>query len=82
MCARCMVHSRPIATWAMCGRDAASALRLQARPGDVAVQGLVELAEISGSDTFVHAATPWGELVAQITGVHYLELGRDRKSVV
>lgn len=53
----------------------ASALRLQARPGDVAVQGLVELAEISGSDTFVHAATPWGELVAQITGVHYLELG-------
>ena len=53
----------------------ASALRLQARPGDVVVQGLVELAEISGSDTFVHAATPWGELVAQITGVHYLELG-------
>ncbi|UJB65445.1 ABC transporter ATP-binding protein [Acidovorax sp. YS12] len=53
----------------------ASALRLHARPGDVAVQGTVELAEISGSDTFVHAATPWGELVAQITGVHYLELG-------
>jgi glycerol transport system ATP-binding protein len=53
----------------------ASALRLQARPGDMAVQGVVELAEISGSDTFVHAATPWGELVAQVTGVHYLELG-------
>ncbi|QNP57988.1 ABC transporter ATP-binding protein [Paenacidovorax monticola] len=53
----------------------ASALRLQARPGDVAVHGVVELAEISGSDTFVHAATPWGELVAQITGVNYLELG-------
>ena len=53
----------------------ASALRLQARPGDVAVQGVVELAEISGSDTFVHAATPWGELVAQLTGVHYQELG-------
>ncbi|WP_284413668.1 ABC transporter ATP-binding protein [Acidovorax sp. SUPP2539] len=53
----------------------ASALRLQARPGDVAVGGTVELAEISGSDTFVHAHTPWGELVAQVTGVHYFDLG-------
>ena len=53
----------------------ASALRVQARPGDVEVQGVVELAEISGSDTFVHAATPWGDLVAQLTGVHYFELG-------
>ena len=53
----------------------ASALRLHARPGDAQVPGVVELAEISGSDTFVHAATPWGPLVAQITGVHYLELG-------
>ncbi len=38
----------------------ASALRVQARPGDVAVLGKVELAEISGSDTFVHATTPRG----------------------
>jgi glycerol transport system ATP-binding protein len=53
----------------------ASALRLQARPGDLALQGRVELAEISGSDTFVHASTPWGELVAQVTGVHHLDLG-------
>ena len=53
----------------------ASALRLQARPGDVAVSGVVELAEISGSDTFVHVRSPWGELIAQITGVHYLALG-------
>ena len=53
----------------------ASALREQARPGDVSVAGVVELAEISGSDTFMHAATPWGELVAQLTGVHYFELG-------
>ncbi len=53
----------------------ASALRVQARPGDVEVQGVVELAEISGSDTFVHVDTPWGELVAQLTGVHYFELG-------
>ena len=53
----------------------ASALRVHARPGDVSVSGVVELAEISGSDTFVHAHTPWGELVAQLTGVHYFELG-------
>ena len=53
----------------------ASALRVQSRPGDVEVQGVVELAEISGSDTFVHVDTPWGELVAQLTGVHYFELG-------
>ncbi len=53
----------------------ASALRVQARPGDVGVNGTVELAEISGSDTFVHASTPWGDLVAQLTGVHYFELG-------
>ena len=53
----------------------ASALRLQARPGDLALQGRVELAEISGSDTFVHVDTPWGELVAQVTGVHHLALG-------
>jgi glycerol transport system ATP-binding protein len=53
----------------------ASALRVQERPGDVALNGHVELAEISGSDTFVHVATPIGELVAQLTGVHYFELG-------
>jgi glycerol transport system ATP-binding protein len=53
----------------------ASALRVHARPGDVSVSGTVELAEISGSDTFVHASTPWGDLVAQLTGVHYFELG-------
>ncbi|MBY0408560.1 MAG: ABC transporter ATP-binding protein [Burkholderiaceae bacterium] len=53
----------------------ASALRVNSRPGDVSVNGLVELAEISGSDTFVHARTPWGDLVAQLTGVHYFELG-------
>ncbi|MBS0507921.1 MAG: ABC transporter ATP-binding protein [Proteobacteria bacterium] len=53
----------------------ASALRLQGQPGDMAVPARVELSEISGSDTFVHADTPWGGLVAQITGVNYLELG-------
>ena len=37
--------------------------------------GKVELAEISGSDTFLHASTSVGELVAQLTGVHHFELG-------
>jgi glycerol transport system ATP-binding protein len=41
----------------------------------VALTGSVELAEISGSDTFVHVATPVGELVAQLTGVHQFALG-------
>jgi glycerol transport system ATP-binding protein len=53
----------------------ASALRVRARDGDVALPGSVELAEISGSDTFVHVHTAVGELVAQLTGVHDFELG-------
>ena len=53
----------------------ASALRVQARPGDVTLPGTVELAEISGSDTFVHVATSVGEVVAQLTGVHDFGLG-------
>jgi glycerol transport system ATP-binding protein len=53
----------------------AGALRVRAREGDVALPGHVELAEISGSDTFVHARTAAGPLVAQLTGVHYFDLG-------
>ena len=53
----------------------ANALRVQRREGDVALPGRVELAEISGSDTFVHADTGVGELVAQLSGVHDFELG-------
>ena len=53
----------------------ASALRVTPRAGDVALPGQVELAEISGSDTFVHVATAVGELVAQLTGVHQFKLG-------
>jgi glycerol transport system ATP-binding protein len=45
------------------------------RDGDVALPGRVQLAEISGSDTFVHVHTAVGELVWQITGVRYFELG-------
>ena len=37
--------------------------------------GTVELAEIAGSDTFVHVSTGVGELVAQLTGVHDLQIG-------
>jgi glycerol transport system ATP-binding protein len=53
----------------------ASALRVHPQQGDVALPGKVELAEISGSDTFVHVHTLVGELVAQLTGVHYFDLG-------
>ncbi len=53
----------------------ASALRVAPRPGDLALPGQVELAEISGSDTFVHVATPAGELICQLTGVHFFDLG-------
>jgi glycerol transport system ATP-binding protein len=53
----------------------ASALRLQAHDGDVPLSGAVELAEISGSDTFVHLATSTAEVVAQLTGVHFFDLG-------
>ena len=53
----------------------ASTLRVQERAGDVPLAGTVGLAEISGSDTFVHAHTAVGNLVAQLVGVHYFELG-------
>jgi glycerol transport system ATP-binding protein len=53
----------------------AGALRVQQRAGDLALPGQVELAEISGSDTFVHVHTQIGEMVAQLTGVHVFSLG-------
>ncbi len=53
----------------------AAALRVEQRPGDVAIPGRVELAEISGSDTFVHVDTAVGGLVAQLPGVHAFGLG-------
>jgi glycerol transport system ATP-binding protein len=53
----------------------ASALRTTQRPEDVSLPGRVELAEIAGSDTFVHVDTALGELVAQLTGVHGFTLG-------
>lgn len=53
----------------------ANALRVAPRPGDVSLPGRVELAEISGSDSFVHVDTAVGELVAQLSGVHDFALG-------
>ena len=53
----------------------ASSLRVHRRDGDVALPGKVELAEISGSDTFVHVTTGVGEVVAQLGGVHVFALG-------
>jgi glycerol transport system ATP-binding protein len=53
----------------------AGALRVQQRAGDLMLGGQVELAEISGSDTFVHVHTQVGELVAQLMGVHLFSLG-------
>ncbi|MEO5697377.1 MAG: TOBE domain-containing protein, partial [Burkholderiaceae bacterium] len=53
----------------------AGALRVGQRSGDLALPGEVELAEISGSDTYVHVNTQIGELVAQLTGVHLFSLG-------
>lgn len=53
----------------------ANVLRTQKLDGDVAIAGKVELAEISGSDTYLHVATLVGDLVAQLTGVHYFDLG-------
>ena len=64
-----------VATPALTVGIRASSLRVHALGGDVSLPGTVELAEISGSDTYVHVRTVVGELVAQLTGVHRFELG-------
>lgn len=50
---------------------------LQAQPhgNDFALSGTVDLAEISGSETFVHLTRGSLSLVAQLPGVHELDLG-------
>ena len=53
----------------------ASAVRPHAQAGDIALKVQLELAEISGSDTFVHVQTELGGMVAQLTGVHEFQLG-------
>jgi glycerol transport system ATP-binding protein len=49
-------------------------LSLASAPGCASLSGLVELAEISGSETFIHLAHHDGRIVAQIPGVHELAL--------
>jgi glycerol transport system ATP-binding protein len=54
----------------------AHSLRLMPRDADdVAIEAEVELAEISGSETYVHVHRGPITLVAQLPGVHKLELG-------
>lgn len=52
----------------------AVALRTNERPGDQSLNSIVEIAEISGSDTYVHLQTEAGALVMQLPGVHVLPL--------
>jgi glycerol transport system ATP-binding protein len=51
-------------------------LRVQGHAGDVHFDARVELAEISGSDSFIHVTSRLGPLVVQLVGVHRLELGQ------
>lgn len=53
----------------------ASSLRLQAQEGDHVLHGKVLLAEISGSDTYIHVSSDIGEVVAQAPGVHHFDIG-------
>jgi len=52
----------------------AGAFHVAPASGRVALPGKVKLAEISGSDTYVHAMTAAGPVVAQLPGVHRYEL--------
>jgi glycerol transport system ATP-binding protein len=51
-------------------------LSLAGASGQLALRGRVELAEISGSETFIHVARDDLRLVAQIPGVHDLPLNQ------
>ena len=72
----CSTANPPAPAGALTVGMRASALRVKEQTGDVALSGKVELAEISGTDTFVHFETGLGELVAQLTGVHRFGLGQ------
>ena len=54
----------------------ATALRTDQRPADLSMPGRVQLAEISGTDTFVHLDCGGLELVLQKTGVHGFDIGQ------
>lgn len=55
----------------------AGAFSVEPGAGRVALRGAVKLAEISGSDTYVHAETTAGPVVAQLPGVHRYQLEDD-----
>jgi len=46
-------------------------------PGTLSIPATVDLAEISGSETYVHARRGALSLVAQLSGVHDMEIGSD-----
>jgi glycerol transport system ATP-binding protein len=53
----------------------AHSLHASSRAGDFALTCSVDLAEISGSETFVHLTRGALSMVAQLPGVHDLALG-------
>jgi len=53
----------------------AHSLRLAPNPGDVPIHAVVDLAEISGSETYIHVHRGPLSIVAQLRGVHVQELG-------
>lgn len=53
----------------------AHSLRLAPHPGDVPIAAVVDLAEISGSETYIHVHRGALSIVAQLPGVHPQELG-------
>ncbi len=53
----------------------ASDLRCSRRPVRWRLPGRVELSEISGSDTFIYAETPVGEVIAELPGIHHVRMG-------
>ena len=54
----------------------ANALRLTPQEQSLPLPGRVELAEISGSDTFVYVTTAVGEVVSRLPGVHHFTFGQ------
>lgn len=48
---------------------------LSPQPGAVSITGRIDLAEISGSETYVHVSQDGLSLVAQLPGVHELTIG-------
>jgi len=53
----------------------AHSLRLAPQEGDVPIEAVVDLAEISGSETYIHVHRGALSIVAQLPGVHVQELG-------